>query len=108
MNINETARLLGEIQMLAYLVNEHTKYAVFSEFHGHVKEWSLRICAGKEQGYNDRLTFDSFYVNHEEWGDPTKNLKTMKLQLRKILRDNKIPYNELNYTIREERDYSLI
>ncbi|MGM1048358.1 MAG: hypothetical protein ACQEXX_19775 [Bacillota bacterium] len=106
-NVNETARLLGEVQMLAFLVNEHTEYAVFTAFQGHVKEWSLRICVSKDR-FNERLTSDEFYVNHNRWGDPIQKLKTMKLQLRKILRDNKISYNELNYTIREERDYSLI
>lgn len=107
MNINETARLLGEVQMLAYLVNENTDYAVFTDFAGHVKEWSVRICAS-ETSYTNTITKDSLYIKPEIWGDPTKKLKTMKLQLRKILRDNKISYNELNYTIREERDYSLI
>lgn len=106
-NVNETARLLGEVQMLAFLVNEHTKYAVFTDFSGHVKQWSMRVCASKTY-YTETITSDSFYIKPEVWGDPIKKLKTMKLQLRKILRDNKIPYNELNYTIREERDYSLL
>lgn len=107
MNVNETAKLLGELQMLAYLINENTDYAVFTEFAGHVKEWTVRICASKTN-YTEGITSDGIYIKPEVWGDPTEKLKTMKLQLEKILNDKKISYNELNCKIREEQDYSLI
>lgn len=105
-NIKEIATLLGEVQMLGYLVNEHTKHAVFIDFSGHVKSLRIRIASSKENFIED-LTVDEFYVEPERWGDPTQKLKLLKLRLRKILRDNKIPYNELNYSIREVRDYHL-
>lgn len=103
-NINEVARLVGEIQMLAVLVNERTDYAVFTRFSGHVKTWSLDIRKSK-QDYHTHITSDEMYVKD---GVSTISLKKMKLNLRKILRDNKITYNELNYSIREEYDYHLV
>ncbi|MCY9738339.1 hypothetical protein M5X00_31600 [Paenibacillus alvei] len=107
MKTSEIAVLIGEVQALAFLVNQSTKYAVFVEQSGHVESFKISIRASKEN-YKERITEDELYVSGDLARDVERKLKLLKLQLRKILRDNKVDYNELSYTIHEERDYSLI
>lgn len=104
---SEIAVLIGEVTALAFLVNQNTKHAVFVDYSGHVDDLELRICTSKEK-YNERITQDALYVSGDQARDVERKLKLLKLQLRKILRDNKVNYNELSYTIREERDYHLL
>lgn len=103
---DEIPALLGEVQMLCYLVNKHTKYVVFCRYSGHVNGVEVELGDGK-RNYTETLTRDLIYLDREEWEDSVPRLKIMKLRLRKILRDNEIPYNELDYSVREERDYRL-
>ncbi len=105
MKINsDIAIALGEVQALAFLTNLHTDYAVFTDFSGHVTLFKIRIRASK-QDYKTRITTDEFYLHK---GEATlKRLKILKLRLKKILRDKEVNYNDLDYTIREVRDYHL-
>ncbi|MFD3271478.1 hypothetical protein ACE3MS_15265 [Paenibacillus dendritiformis] len=104
---SEIAVLIGEVQALAFLVNQKTKYAVFVRYSGHVATLELSIRASKES-FTEHITDDNFYVSGRNSRDVERKLKLLKLRLRKILRDNKVDYNELSYTIREERDYHLL
>lgn len=104
---SEIAVLIGEVQALAFLVNQKTKYSVFVRYSGHVEHLGLVICASKEK-YTEHITDDELYVSGHNSHDVERKLKLLKLRLRKILRDNEVDYNELSYTVREERDYHLL
>ncbi|NGP60020.1 hypothetical protein FLT15_17925 [Paenibacillus thiaminolyticus] len=104
---SEIAVLIGEVQALAFLVNQKTKYAVFVNYSGHVEILGVSIRASKEN-FTEWITSDDIYVSGRNARDVERKLKLLKLRLRKILRDNKVDYNELSYTIREERDYHLL
>ncbi|BFH70639.1 hypothetical protein J27TS7_57670 [Paenibacillus dendritiformis] len=104
---SEIAVLIGEVQALAFLVNQKTKYAVFVEHAGHVQKLKLSIRASKEN-FTEWITDDELYVSGNLAHGVERKLKLLKLRLRKILRDNKVDYNELSYTVREERDYHLL
>ncbi|MGG4552568.1 hypothetical protein [Paenibacillus humicus] len=99
----EIARLSGEITMLALLINQTTELAVFVDFPGHVGWVEISIRQSKKD-YNTTLTEDRVVFHRD---DAVNQLKKIKLKLRKILRDKKVDYNELDYTIREIREYHL-
>lgn len=100
----EIARLSGEITMLALLINQTTELAVFVDFPGHVEWLDISIRKSKER-FNTILTEDRVSFRRS---DPVEKLKKIKLQLRKILRERKVNYNELDYSIAEVKNYHLV
>lgn len=107
----ETTMLIGEIMVLAHLVNENTDYCVFVDYAGHVGKLSLRLCESKSN-YTVELAIGEMYTNEEfvgavDWQEEVfREMKLMKLRLRKILRDKKVDYSQLEY-INEYKCYII-
>ncbi|SDJ61945.1 hypothetical protein [Paenibacillus naphthalenovorans] len=87
----KTATLLGEIQMLAYMVNTFTEHLAFCDYSGHVNGFDVRITKTKD--HNDieyRYRMDT-YVPPKDWGNERQmvnRLSAMKSELQKILIEN--------------------
>lgn len=105
----QIAMLVGEINTLAYMVNEFTDYCVFVRNHGHIKNIEIEVCISKKQYNETAARADSSYdaARYPE-ERITKKLSRMKYQLKKILRDKKIDYSKLDYEIEEVRHYKLV
>lgn len=88
-NIQEqTARLLGDIQMLAYEVNEKTDHAVFVTFSGHVKALDVRIGVSKEIYTEYVFKAYSFFPHNDDWlkvEEMMEGLESIKAELTKLL-----------------------
>ncbi|CAH1205808.1 hypothetical protein PAECIP111893_02425 [Paenibacillus plantiphilus] len=106
----EAALLVSEISALACMINAFTDYCVFFRFSGHVNSIDVEIARSKQE-YKENDVKGSFYLppcDPYDNEDLLRNMKLMKLRLKKILRDKKIDYSQLNYDIEEVRHYKLI
>lgn len=105
----QIAMLVGEIQALSYMVNAFTNYCVFVNFSGHVNSIQVRIAESKENYHENLANTDLYLESKYQKPEVTiERLNTLKSNLKKILRKNKIDYNRLNYTIEEVRHYKLV
>jgi hypothetical protein len=92
-------RLILECMALGYLINRTTEYAVFVNLSGHVDSLDVRICRGKETGYNDELARCEFNLNgkYEKWEFDGANrwLEMKRDMLKEIAETRSIPYEAM-------------
>jgi hypothetical protein len=95
----ERDKLILECMALGYLINRTTEYAVFVDMAGHVESLSIRICRGKETGYNDELAKTEFKLDgkYERWDFENANqwLEMKRDMLKSIAESRDIPYDAM-------------
>ena len=94
-------KVIQEIMNLAFLVNQRTERCVFIRFSGHVDGLEIDVRKSKEN-YNTEYCDTESYTT-----DSIEELKFIRANLIKLLRDGKLDLNELPYTVEEIRHYHL-
>jgi hypothetical protein len=99
-------QIIIEIMHLAYLVQRHTNYCVFIEFHGHVEQLEVRIRASKED-WQTKVLDTQFHTEFKKWmaqKDPLAFYKAKRDILKRILDEGEVPYELCDverYTVEE-------
>ncbi len=104
----QSRQLLSDISMLTLIINQETDMNVFLDFAGHVS--SLRIYFTHDSDDYKWLVSSDIYLDPGDYRSEESvvdNLTRIKVNLKKIAVDKKIVYNDLCYSVREERDYHL-
>jgi hypothetical protein len=106
----EKDRLMIKLLHLGYLVHIRTKYCVFIRFSGHIDQVELQVCESKEKWRNELFTgqvqteFNKLFESEESH---LAGLKARVLILERILEDEEIPYEEMDYEEEYVRRYSF-
>lgn len=102
-------QLILKIMHLAYLVHETTKFCVFIEFSGHVNGLYVRIRESKKNWQVEVLGTEitESYMKHEKAGEALAYLTAKVEVLEHILREQEIPYEELDYEEEYVRHYTF-
>jgi hypothetical protein len=94
---------------LAHLVNAHTNYCVFIYYSGHVNNVGIRLAESKANFNRSVLEteFYSIYKEHMAKGNSCPELQAKVDLLKRILVENEIPFDDLEYSEEVVREYSF-
>ncbi len=91
---------------LAHMVNAHTEFCVFVNYHGHVCSMDIRIAPSKAR-YNEMALQSEITTAYKTYSGSDAEIKATIEVLKRILQEQEIPFDDLEYTEELVREYTF-